>query len=116
MKAVVSFRIKNKKVFFGPGTRELLERIGETSSLRHATEDMGLSYTKALRMLKDMRDELGFDLVISEKGGQSRGKTTLTDKGYQVLNTFKEMDEKVSAYAQKLLDENFIFDRKEGTE
>lgn len=109
MKAVISFRIKNEKVFFGPGTRELLERIDETSSLRQATEDMGLSYTKALRMLKDMRSELGFDLVISEKGGQSRGKTTLTDKGYQVLKVYKVMDEKVSAYAQKLLNETFTF-------
>lgn len=109
MEAVVSFRIKKQKVFFGPGTRELLERIDETSSLRQATEDMGLSYTKALRMLKDMRNELGFEVVASEKGGQSRGKTTLTEKGREVLDAYKAIDEKVFAYAQRLLDESFLF-------
>lgn len=108
MDAIVSFRIKNKKVFFGPGTRELLERIGETSSLRKATEDMGLSYTKALRMLRDMHNELGFDVVISEKGGQARGKTTLTEKGRHVLEMYKAIDEKVFIYAQKLMDEEFL--------
>lgn len=109
MKAVVSFRVKKQNVFFGPGTRELLERIDETSSLRQATEDMELSYTKALRMLKGMRSELGFDVVVSEKGGQSRGKTTLTEKGRDVLEAYKAIDEKVCAYAQKLLDESFLF-------
>lgn len=109
MKAVVSVRIKNEKVFFGPGTCELLERIGETSSLRRATAGMGLSYTKALRMLKGMRDELGFDVVISEKGGQSRGKTTLTKEGRALLEAYKAIDEKAAAYTQKLLDESAAF-------
>ncbi len=109
MEAVVSLRVRKQHVFFGPGTRELLERIDETSSLRQATEDMGLSYTKALRMLRDMRSELGFDVVVSEKGGQSRGKTTLTDKGREVLMAYKAIDEQVFVYAQKLLDESFLF-------
>lgn len=109
MEAVVSLRVKKQNVFFGPGTRELLERIDETSSLRQATEDMGLSYTKALRMLKDMRNELGFEVVVSEKGGQSRGKTTLTPKGREVLDAYQAIDEKVFAYAQRLLDESFLF-------
>lgn len=105
MQAVCSLRVKNNIVFFGPGTRELLERIEKTSSLRQATKDMNLSYTKALRMLRDMRNELGFEVVHSEKGGQAYGKTILTDKGSLVLKAYKEIDEKVTDYAQKLLDE-----------
>ena len=107
MTAVCSLRMKNNSIFFGPGTRELLERIEETSSLRQATEGMGLSYTKALRMLRDMREELGFEVVHSEKGGNARGKTVLTEQGRQVLQHYAKMEEMVSAYAQKLMDEAF---------
>ena len=38
--------------FFGEGPCRLLHRIEETGSLRAAAQAMGLSYSKALRMVK----------------------------------------------------------------
>lgn len=109
MLAICSLRIKNNRVFFGPGTCELLERIEQTSSIRKATADMNLSYTKALRMLRDMREELGFDVVYSEKGGHNHGQTVLTDKGKLVLAEYKKLDKEITGYAQKLFEEKFNF-------
>ena len=70
---------------------------------------MGMSYTKALRIIRDAEKELGFPLVLSEKGGNNRGMTTLTEKGRQVLAAFKEIYTDVSAYAEKLVNEKFKF-------
>ena len=70
---------------------------------------MGMSYTKALRIIRTMEEELGFPVVISEKGGNNRGATKLTEKGKLVLSIYKEIYSEVSEYAEKLVDEKFKF-------
>ena len=93
----------------GPGTKMLLERIREFSSIRGASQSMDMSYTKALKMLRVMECELGFPVVHSEKGGIDRGKTELTECGEKVLHTYQEIERDVLAYAQQLMDEKFAY-------
>lgn len=93
----------------GPGTRMLLENIRDYASIREAAKAMDMSYTKALRMLRTMEEELGFPVVISERGGIQRGGTRLTEKGEQVLDVFEEIEEEVYRYASKLVKEKFVF-------
>jgi molybdate transport system regulatory protein len=88
---------------------ELLEKIETYSSIKKATAAMGMSYTKALRIIRNAEGELGFPLVISEKGGNDRGATRLTEKGRRVLAAFKEIYTEVSAHAEKLFAEKFKF-------
>ena len=88
---------------------ELLEKIERFSSIKKATEAMGMSYTKALRIIRTMEEELGFRVVISEKGGNRHGNTILTENGKQVLMAFQEMHADVTAYAERLLKEKFKF-------
>jgi molybdate transport system regulatory protein len=88
---------------------ELLEKIETYSSIKKATAAMGMSYTKALRIIRNAERELGFPLVISEKGGNNRGATHLTEKGKEVLTAFKEIYTDVSAYAEKLFAQKFKF-------
>jgi len=102
-------KIGKDKPFFSIGPMELLEKIETYSSLKKATEAMGMSYTKALRIIRDIECELGFPVVVSIKGGNDRGSTKLTVKGKQVLTTFKEIHNDVSAYAEKLFEERFRF-------
>lgn len=45
--------------FFGEGPCRLLHRIEETGSLRAAAQAMGLSYSKALRMVKRAEKRIG---------------------------------------------------------
>jgi len=68
-----------------------------------------MSYTKALRIIRTVEEELGFPVVLSEKGGNNRGMTKLTKKGKKVLETFKEIYTDVSAYAEKLIARKFKF-------
>ncbi|MDL2325228.1 LysR family transcriptional regulator [Ruminococcaceae bacterium OttesenSCG-928-A16] len=107
MFAVNTLRLANTNVFFGPGPQLLLAQIEATASLRKATIETGISYTKALRMLRKMEQELGFAVVASAKGGSTRGGTTLTPKGKQLLQTYTEVQHQLQAEAQRLVEERF---------
>ncbi|MCL1851845.1 MAG: LysR family transcriptional regulator [Peptococcaceae bacterium] len=109
MFVVTRLRIGKTRPFFSVGSVELLEKIEHYTSIKKATEAMKMSYTKALKMLRSMEREFGFPLVVSEKGGNDRGMTRLTEKGKQVLTTYQEVDAQVSAYAKKLVEEKFTF-------
>lgn len=86
---------------------ELFEKIEIYGSIKKASEAMGMSYTKALRIIRTAEEELGHKLVISTKGGNTRGRTLLTFEGKQVLATFRDIYLEVSAYAERLFDDKF---------
>ena len=56
--------------FFGEGPCRLLHLIEETGSLRSAAAQMGLSYSKALRLVQHAEKELGFALTCKTIGGR----------------------------------------------
>jgi len=109
VRIITRLKICKTKPFLSVGPMELLEKIERHSSIKKATEEMGMSYAKALRIIRTIEEELGFPVVLSEKGGNNRGSTKLTEKGRQVLAAFKEIQADVSAYAEKLLKEKFDF-------
>jgi molybdate transport system regulatory protein len=109
MRIITRLKICKNSPFFSVGPMELLEKIEKYSSIKKATQAMGMSYTKALRIIRNAEEELGFPVVISEKGGNNRGATRLTEKGKQVLAAFKEIYTDVSSYAEKLFNEKFKF-------
>ena len=109
MRVITRLKIAGDKFFFSVGPMELFEKIEAYSSIKKASGAMGMSYTKALRIIRTAEDELGFPLVVSEKGGNIRGQTRLTEKGKKVLTAFQEIYNEVSAYAEKLFAEKFQF-------
>lgn len=104
-----TLRIANETIFYGPGPQLLLEKIDETKSLRKTCMETGISYTKALRMLKKIEQELGFEVVHSVKGGNLHGGTSLTEKGKELVRAYSEVEEEVAKTAQLLVDEKFAF-------
>lgn len=85
---------------FGPGKAELLRWIVETGSLRAAAEKMSMSYMKAWRLARDMNHCFAEPLVITERGGNARGGTTVTPLGHQVLKDFTALQSSVNRAAQ----------------
>ncbi len=110
---ITRLKIGNKRAFFSVGPMELLQNIEKYASIKKATQEMGMSYTKAIRMIHIMEEELGFAVVISEKGGNQHGNTKLTSEGKQVLVAFEEIYDNVCKFAQKQLDEKFPFLEKD---
>ncbi len=74
---------------FGPGTHELLRRVDETGSLNRAAKDMGMSYSKAWRIVHEVEERLGVALFERRTGGPEGGGSTLTGDGRLLLQRFE---------------------------
>ena len=89
--------------YFGPGICELLEKIDETGSIQAAARQMNMSYTKAWKILNRAEKELGTNLITRVSGGRSGGSSTVTEAGEEAIQAFREMEAKLTAYAEELL-------------
>ena len=99
--------------FFGPGVCELLEGIRETGSIQAAAARMEMSYTKAWRILKRAEEEMGLNLITRVTGGKKGGSSTLTEAGKKAVADFREMEAKLAAYADELMQSHPSFRRGE---
>lgn len=68
----------NNQKFFGDGPYELLCKTEETGSLSAAAKLMGMSYSKANRIIKNAEAALGFALTERYVGGKDGGGSKLT--------------------------------------
>ena len=104
VKAKVKLTLCTDDRFFGPGVCELLEKIRETGSIQAAAAKMELSYSKAWKILNRAEKELGTSLITRMSGGRNGGSSTLTEEGEKAVADFREMEARLSAYADELLD------------
>lgn len=91
MKAVtkITFLNDDGEKFFGEGPARLLHEIDKTGSLRAAAISMGMAYTKALKLMKQAEDVLGFSLITRTTGGKAGGGSILTLEGIRWLRQYE---------------------------
>ena len=82
-------RIHGQDVFFGPGTEELLLLVKETGSLHMAAGKMGMSYSKAWKIIRRAEQELHFPLLERKAGGSGGGFSRLTSEGSHFLEPYQ---------------------------
>lgn len=80
----------------------LLHLIEETQSVRHACEQMQISYSAAWNLLNTTEDSLGYPLVQRNKGGPSGMGSLLTEKGYALLAAFDQFESEARSSIEKL--------------
>ena len=87
MKAItrILFLDDQEQKFFGEGPCRLLRAVEETGSLRAATMQMDMAYTKALKLLKNAENALGYPLTMRISGGRDGGGSRLTPAGEEWL-------------------------------
>lgn len=89
----------------GPGVIRIMELVRETGTLSEAYKIMGLSSSKAWRIIKNAEEELGFKLIVTVTGGIGGGHSELTVEGEDFLqryqNFVKEVDKKVKILFDK---------------
>ncbi len=71
--------------FMGIGVLWLLRKMEQNMSLRAAANDLGISYSKAFRMVENLESALGMKVLDRKKGGSSRGGASLTDFGREFI-------------------------------
>ncbi len=107
--AVLSLRLFTSQKIFGPGIAELLHRVDEHHSLRAAAQSMEMAYSKAWTITKNAEEGLGVKLLTSTTGGKGGGGATLTEEARQFLEAYDRCCEKLCAYGDSLLAEEFAF-------
>jgi len=86
-KAKVWLEKKNVPIM-GEGRAALLRFIDETSSISSAAKKLGMSYRYAWGEIREMETLLGERLVTKSRGGAKYGKTSLTERGGEILREF----------------------------
>lgn len=104
----ISVRIRSGDVkVFGPGIAELLERIDRCESIRTATMEMHIAYSKAWTMLRACEQSLGYPLIQRKVGGEGGGGSSLTPEGRELLTRFRGWEASCKEFAAKSLEEFF---------
>ena len=85
----ITFYDDQGRKFFGEGPARLLRGIEEKGSLRAAALSMEMAYTKALSIIKNAEQTLGFPLLIRSTGGKSGGGSKLTNEGKEWLERYE---------------------------
>ena len=91
MKPVTKIQLfdQNGEKFFGEGPCRLLEQVEQTGSLRCAAASMEMAYSKALKLVKQAEEALGFPLTQRSVGGRDGGGSTLTPEGREFLHKYE---------------------------
>lgn len=85
----VKLYLQNGTRIFGPGPYALLRLVGESGSVRTASEAMGISYSKAWKMVTGVERDLGCPVVERKRGGAAGGSTSLTAEGRRLLDCYE---------------------------
>ena len=101
LRCQVSVRIFGEEKCFGPGIADLLERVDRLHSLRKATIEMDMAYSKAWRIIKDTEETLDVQLLLRDGAHGS----TLTEDGNRLLDAYLAIEEHLSAEADRLFKE-----------
>lgn len=107
MRPLLRLRIAKNRPFFGPGTVTLLRQVERTGSLLEAASVMGISYSKARRMVRDAENELGYKIVESKVGGEQGGISLVTDEGRTLLKKYEKFESEVWKETLRIYNEVF---------
>jgi molybdate transport repressor ModE-like protein len=104
--------LETENLFFDARTKLLLTLIQETNSVKGACKCMGLSYSKAWKMLNSLEKALQFQVLTRQQGGSHGGKTYLTPEGEELLKDYELFEKKLKLYAVKEF-KNIFIDKKQ---
>lgn len=107
MTALVQLRIRREKVFYGPGSHQLLQLTETEGSLANACQRMGISYTKGRRIISVMEEQLGKPVLETGQGGKRGGYSHLTESARQMMDSYTAFQEEAEDAVQKLFQKHF---------
>lgn len=93
--------------FFGKGPYELLQLIDREGSLKAACDQMAISYSKSLRMIKNIESQLGVQIVDRKRGGSTHGQSELTENGRKLILLYTAFLEKSRDAVEELFEAYF---------
>jgi len=92
---------------FGDGPYELLKRVEKTNSLNEAAHQMGMSYSKAWKLIQTMENRLGFTLLDRKTGGASGGGSEVTPEAAELMKRYDRFEKDVGEANEQLSQRHF---------
>ena len=99
---VMDVAIHGSTLLYDPRLSTLLHLVEYTRSVQDACSLMQISYSTAWHMLNHVEDELGFPLVMRNRGGASGTGTILTEKGKRLMDAYDQFAERMKKEADLL--------------
>ena len=90
----VKVRVYNEEIAFGKGIAQILALVQRHGSLAAAYKEMGMSSSKAWKILHRAEADLGYPLLKGVSGGAHGGE------GEELLAKFTAFDHAVQSFAQ----------------
>ena len=113
MRYKIKIQIGNNEPNFGKGVVELLELCDKYGSLSKAYKEMGMSNSKAWKIIKRAQEDLGYELVHTTSGGSLGGGSQLTLEGKKLVRKYKMFQEKIDVYSKQVFKEVFKMNKEE---
>jgi len=107
MKLLYKIWLDNNGKAFGDGPCELLKRVETTHSLHQAAGQMGMSYSKAWRLIGAMEKRLDFSLLERKVGGQSGGGSQITPRAKEFMKRYEQFREEAKRSLEQIYEKHF---------
>ena len=107
LKVACKIWLENEGKAFGEGPYELLKRVEETNSLHEAAQQMGMSYSKAWKLIQMMEKKLGFMPLDKKIGGFAGGGSRLTPKGKAFLRRYEGFKKEAREAVERVYKQHF---------
>lgn len=104
---VMDLAIHGSTLLYDARLSTLLHLVEYTKSVQDACSMMQMSYSAAWHLLNHAEEELGFPLVMRNRGGASGNGTALTEKGKQLMDAYDQFTEQMKKETN-LLYSNFF--------
>ena len=88
----LKLQLYNTQPCLGKGVVTLLQLISEGHSLRSASQSMNMAYSKSWKIIRAAEEDLGFSLIIKQKGGAGHAGSVLTPEGEDLLKKYQEFE------------------------
>lgn len=98
----IQVRFITNEAFYGPGVQKLLGLVEQTSSLQGACLEMGISYSKGRKMVKELEQQMGFPVVCRWTGGSGGGGSVLTEKGKKFIGSYEKMVAEIQNFTDQV--------------
>ena len=95
------FTLEQEDTIFSVRAKLLLLLIGETHSVRTASDMMAMSISKAWDTLNKLETALGYPLILRRQGGQKGSGSDLTQRGLSFLRAFQAYEERALAESRR---------------
>ncbi len=87
----------------GPGTIDLLRKVGESRSISAAARSLGVPYKRAWLLIDSLNQGFDTPVVETATGGKGGGGARLTALGLQLVTAYDALEKRLNLEAKEEL-------------